>query len=104
MASRRRPTQAGRRDRPQISPHDLPRITRELHRRMRARAPMNYQRGRARLREELMEVLDCTPVRAEHIVSSLVARGYARFTPHPQYATDRTIGLWKLDPAPVAET
>jgi hypothetical protein len=41
----------------------------------------------------IMEHLDCTPARARHVVSSLVARGYARFGAHPHFHV-LDVGQW----------
>jgi hypothetical protein len=73
---------------------DLTKVTSHLRECLQSRAPVSYDRGRQRMRAELMEELECSEMRAEHIVSSLVARGYARFGPHPLYRDNRTVGRW----------
>jgi hypothetical protein len=85
-----------------LSQVDLPQLARELRGRIRSRAPIDYQQGRLKMRNELMTVLECSQLRADHIVSSMVARGYARFAPHPHFMDDRTVGQWQFDPAPGA--
>ena len=78
---------------------DLGGLTTHLRERMVSRAPISYDRGRQRMRSELMEVLECSEMRAEHIVSSLVARGFVRFGPHPLYQQNRTVGRWTFHPS-----
>lgn len=78
---------------------DLTTITTHLRDRMRSRAPISYDRGRQRMRTQIMDVLECSETRAEHIVSSLVARGFVRFGPHPLYSDNRTVGRWTFHPS-----
>ena len=78
----------------------LPGVAKQLRQHLRTRAPVSYDRGRLQMRDALVDVLECSPARAEHIVSSLVARGYARFGPHPYFDNDRTVGRWTFHPSP----
>lgn len=78
---------------------DLKTITSHLRDRMKSRAPISYDRGRQRMRTQIMAVLECSETRAEHIVSSLVARGFVRFGPHPLYRNNRTVGRWTFHPS-----
>ena len=79
---------------------DLGSLTKELRTRMRTRAPVDYTRGKDRMQRAVQDVLGCTEIRAEHIVDSLVARGYAHFGRHPQFPRQRTQGRWELNPKP----
>jgi hypothetical protein len=78
---------------------DLKTITTHLRDRMKSRAPISYDRGRQRMATQIMDVLECSETRAEHIVSSLVARGFVRFGPHPLYRDNRTVGRWTFHPS-----
>jgi hypothetical protein len=95
---------AARRARPAAEPPSLQpslvELTRLLRDRMASRVPSDYVRGKTRLRDEVMELLSCSSARAEHIVDSLVARGYARFGRHPRFTTDPRFGIWHLDDTP----
>jgi len=67
---------------------------------MRSRAPVDYRVGRDRMCGEVMNLLDCSKAQAEHVVDSMVARGFAQFTRHPMFAGDYRVGIWKLNPSP----
>lgn len=72
----------------------LQQVARELVERLRPQTPMGYDRGRRRMCDALMAVLLCSKARAEHMVSSLVAKGFVRYEPHPQFQYDRAMGRW----------
>lgn len=72
---------------------DYPNVTRELSKRLRTSAPQSFERGQRRMVAAVMSLLDCTPARARHVVSSLVARGYARFGAHPHFPAP-DVGQW----------
>ncbi len=73
-------------------------ITRSLSERLKTRAPTNYERGRDRMQQHLVDNLECTPTRARHIVSALVQKGFVRFGPHPNFSHDHTVGSWTYHP------
>jgi hypothetical protein len=75
-------------------------VTKSLGERLKTRAPVDYDRGRDRMRRHLEEAFSCTPTRARHIVSSLVQKGYVRFGPHPIFQHDHTVGCWTYHPSP----
>lgn len=81
-----------------LDPDNYGDITRSLRERLDTRAPVDYERGRDRMRAHLEEALECTPTRARHIVSTLVQRGYVRFGPHPMYQHNHTVGCWTYHP------
>ena len=81
-----------------INPENYTDVTRALSERLTTRAPVNYERGRDRMRQHLVDALDLTPTRARHIVSALVQKGYVRFGPHPNYGHDHTVGCWTYHP------
>ena len=91
---------AERRARPAPEQPSLDELTHLLRDRMTSRVPSDYVRGKDRLRDEVMELLSCSSARAEHIVDSMVARGYARFGRHPRFTTDPRFGIWHLDDSP----
>jgi hypothetical protein len=72
---------------------DYPNVTSELAKHLRTRAPVSFEQGRSRMVAAVMDHLDCTPARAHHVVSSLVAKGYARFGAHP-YFNAPNVGQW----------
>ena len=72
----------------------LQQVACELGQKLHPRTPMGYDRGRLRMRDALMDVLACSKARAEHMVSSLVAKGLVRYEPHPQFQYDRAMGRW----------
>lgn len=81
-----------------INPENYTDVTRALSERLQTRAPVNYERGRDRMQDHLVDALECTPTRARHIVSTLVQKGYVRFGPHPNYGHDHTVGCWTYHP------
>ncbi len=72
----------------------LQQVASELGQRLHPHTPMGYDRGRLRMRDALMDVLACSKARAEHMVSSMVAKGFVRYEPHPQFRFDRAMGRW----------
>lgn len=82
----------------QINPENYTDVTQALSERLKTRAPVNYERGRDRMRQHLVDALELTPTRARHIVSALVQKGYVRFGPHPNYGHDHTVGCWTYHP------
>ena len=80
------------------TPENYNEVTRSLSERLRTRAPVNYERGRDKMRQHLVDVFECTPTRARHIVSALVQKGYVRFGPHPNFGHDHTVGRWTYHP------
>lgn len=94
----RRPKPGSKSKKAKSASSDLKTITNHLQDRMQSRAPISYDRGRQRMRTQIMDVLECSETRAEHIVSSLVARGFVRFGPHPLYRDNRTVGRWTFHP------
>lgn len=91
---------AARRPRPSPAQPSLDELTRLLRDRVTSRVPRDYTRGKTLLRDEVMALLACSSARAEHIVDSMVARGYARFGRHPRFTTDPRFGIWHLDDSP----
>ena len=81
-----------------INPDNYTDVTQSLSERLKTRAPVNYERGRDRMRQHLVDTLELTPTRARHIVSALVQAGYVRFGPHPNYGHDHTVGCWTFHP------
>lgn len=43
-----------------------------------------------------MSLLECSALRAEHVVDSMVKDGYARFDQHPRFAGDARYGVWNV--------
>jgi hypothetical protein len=86
------------RRRRRLDPNNFGELTKELSDRLRTRAPVTYERGRDRMRDQVAVALECTPTRARHIVTSLVDRGFVRFGPHPNYEHDLTVGCWTYHP------
>ena len=78
---------------------DLALLTSELANLIRSRTPMNYRVGRERMRSAIQSLIECEDLAADHLIDSMIARGYAQFTRHPLHAGDHTIGVWKLNPA-----
>ncbi|MEQ9322877.1 MAG: hypothetical protein RIF41_27175 [Polyangiaceae bacterium] len=77
---------------------DYPLVTRELAKRVRTSAPQSFERGQRRMVNAVMSFMECTPARARHVVSSLVARGYARFGAHPHFPAP-DVGQWTFHDA-----
>ncbi len=94
----RKPAKAGARKKRTPDPENYTDVTVSLSERLKTRAPMNYERGRDKMRQHLVDAFDCTPTRARHIVSALVQKGYVRFGPHPNYNHDHTVGRWTYHP------
>jgi hypothetical protein len=80
------------------SPDNYAEVTMSLQAKLKTRAPVDYERGRDRMRRHVEETFKCTPTRARHIVSSLVNKGYVRFGPHPMFKHDQTVGRWTYHP------
>ncbi|HHH30468.1 MAG TPA: hypothetical protein ENK57_19295 [Polyangiaceae bacterium] len=76
---------------------DYSSVTSELAKRVSTSAPLSFEQGRKRMEAAVMRLLECTPARARHVVSSLVKRGYARFGAHP-YFTSPNVGQWTYHP------
>ncbi len=81
-----------------VNPENYTDVTVSLSERLTTRAPVNYERGRDRMRQHLVDTLELTPTRARHIVSALVQKGFVRFGPHPNYGHDHTVGCWTYHP------
>jgi hypothetical protein len=94
----KRRTTARRKKRIAVNPENYTDVTKSLCDRLQTRAPVNYERGRDRMRQHLVDSLNLTPTRARHIVSALVQKGYVRFGPHPNYRHDHTVGRWTYHP------
>ena len=93
-----RPTRKPRKKTIAVNPENYTDVTKSLSERLRTRAPVNYERGRERMHQHLIDSLKVTPTRARHIVSALVQKGYVRFGPHPNYGHDHTVGCWTYHP------
>lgn len=79
-------------------------VTRQLAKRLRTNAPLSFDQGNRRMLAAVMHHLECTPARARHVVSSLVARGYARFGAHPYFRHAHGVGQWTYHPSAQAES
>ena len=86
---------ARRRRRAPGDPLDLSEVAAELKSRIRPR-PSDYVRGKTKLRDEVMSLLECSALRAEHVVDSMVKDGFARFDQHPRFAGDARYGVWNV--------
>lgn len=75
---------------------DLAKITEQLRQRLAPELTASYVRGKTRMRDEVMAMLQCSAPRAEHIVDSLVALGHTRFHAPPDSANDSRLGTWNL--------
>ena len=94
-AAKKRPATRRRRRSPG-EPLDLSEVAAELNARLRPR-PADYTRGKTKLRDEVMSLLECSALRAEHVVDNMVKDGYARFDQHPRFAGDARYGVWNVD-------
>jgi len=95
--STRKKTTTSRRRR-RLDPNNFGELTLVLSEKLQTRAPVTYERGRDRMRQQVADALECTPTRARHIVTSLVDKGFVRFGPHPNYRHDLTVGRWTYHP------
>lgn len=77
-------------------PHDLAVIATQLTERLAEHVPGSFLRGKTHMRNEVMDILSCSALRAEQIVDTLVARGHAEFKRSTRPAGDPRLGTWQL--------
>lgn len=79
-------------------PADLASITRRLNHRLNRDLPGTFLKGKTTMRDEVMDMLDCSALKAERIVDTLVARGHAQFRRATRTSQGPAIGRWRLAP------
>ena len=75
---------------------DLANVTEQLRQRLAPEITASYVRGKTRMRDEVMDMLECSLQRAEQVVDSLVALGHTSFHPPVDSANDSRLGTWNL--------
>lgn len=73
---------------------DLAETTEQLGARLSVRSLVGYLEGKTRVRDALIELLQCSELEAENIVDTLIAQGYMRFAGDPLAVVDD--GVWQL--------
>jgi hypothetical protein len=73
---------------------DLAETTEQLASRVSLRSLVGFLEGKTRVRDALIELLQCSELEAENIVDTLIAQGYMRFGGDPLAVVDD--GVWEL--------
>lgn len=73
---------------------DLAETTEQLGSRLSLRSLVGFLEGKTRVRDALVELLQCSELQAENIVDTLIAQGYMRFRGDPLAVVDD--GVWEL--------
>ena len=76
---------------------DLAAISRELHRALGPGEPVGYLRGKAKMRDALVDLHGFSQLEAESLVDTLEMNGYLKFEGDPKVRS-RAESRWDIDP------